>query len=108
MNRERRWTGQVAASAQNAPDARRGPALVGLRRLLEAIGHAIEDCVDRFNVDSQTTVKVATEELGEAAAPSAPPQDACFEIVGSLVKAVPAEAIGNDAVVHRPDRPVVV
>src|SRR5919202_5214040 len=94
--------GEQTPTAQDAPHARDGPALVRLRRLLQAVQHAIDHGVEDRVVDPQAPVQIAAEELGEAAYHATAVEDARLQIVGRGGLAPAAQAVGNDAGVHRP------
>jgi hypothetical protein len=87
---------------------RGGPALVRLRRLFETIGHTIYDRIDDLAVDAQPSVGITAEELREPADRRAARQNASIEVPGRGNVSPAAEAVGNDAAVHRPGRAVVV
>ena len=72
----------MAAAAEDAPDARGGPALFGLGRLLQTVRDAVDDGVDDLGVDAHAAVGVAAEELGKAADELAAVQRALVEVVG--------------------------
>src|SRR5207302_3619769 len=59
------------AATQDAPHASGGPALVGLRRLLEAIGDAVHHHLNDRLIDRQAAIDVAAQEFGETAGQAA-------------------------------------